>query len=67
MRRETKEHFTNILDSITGADGGARFINYKEFVEVMDDRAQKGDLAAEQIIELVKQFSRLINTSQKVT
>ena len=65
LREETKIAFQNILDTMTGADGGVRFIHLKVLIEEMDKRAALGDLGAESIIEVIKQFSRLINVAQK--
>lgn len=60
-----KDHFDNIVDTITGADGGARFAHLKVFIEEMDRRAVNGDANAEQIITIMVRFSRFINSAQK--
>jgi hypothetical protein len=64
MNKETKEALDNITDTMSGGDGGVRFFYTKVFIEDMDLRADQGDKAAKQLIELVIHFSRLINVSQ---
>lgn len=61
MRPKTEAAFTNLLDTFTGADGGGRFVFLRSFVETLDAKAAAGDEAAKQVIEVVFQFSRLIN------
>ena len=58
MKPATEEALINIMDCVAGADGGMSFINLKMMIEDMDSRDEEG---AEQIIEVVKRFSRLID------
>ena len=65
-RPDTLEHFNNIVDSITCSDGGVRFVNFRVFIEEMDKRADKGDFSADQLIGIMKSFSRLINAANNM-
>lgn len=65
MRQETKIALFNILDTMTGADGGVRFIYLRNLVEEMDRRAEGGDNDAKSIIDVVMRFSRLIDVAVK--
>ena len=55
----TEEHFQNILDCMSGTDGGARFMGTKALIVDMDSR--EDDINAEGIVEIMRKFSRLIN------
>ena len=64
MRHKTKAALDNILDTMTGSDGCIKFLFYTNFIKAMDKRAKEGDKDAEKIIEIIIQFSRLIDVSQ---
>jgi hypothetical protein len=61
MRQETKEAIDNILDCMTGEDGGAKFALFLGGLREMDDRAENGDLQAEMVIQIVLRFSKLVD------
>lgn len=61
-----KNHFDNIVDTMTGDDGGARFAHLKIFIDEMDKRAVNGDAASEQIITVMVRFSRLIDLASEI-
>ena len=62
MREETHIAFRNILDCFTAMDGGIRFVYLQRFIEEFDRRAsEEGDVEAENLITIVKQFSRIID------
>jgi len=63
MKPATEEALINIMDCVAGADGGMSFINLRGLIEDMDSR--DGDAGAEQIVEVVKRFSRLIEVANK--
>ncbi len=65
LREESKAAFLNILDTITGADGGVRFVYFKSLIEEMDKRAEAGDADAQKLIDVMMRFSRLIDVAQK--
>jgi hypothetical protein len=64
MREETKKAFDNILDTMTGVDGGVRFIFFMTFIKNFDQRAEDGDIIADKVIDVMKRFSNLIDVSQ---
>jgi hypothetical protein len=66
MRRETKRDLDNVVDSMSGGDGGGRFMALQWMIEEMDKRAVRGDEAAQQIIARLKEFSRLIDVSWRL-
>lgn len=64
MTEKTKKALDNILDCFGGADGGASFVRLKWFLEDLDER-QETDPVAEQILEVMFRFSRLIDVANK--
>lgn len=66
MNPATKKAFQNITDCFTGIDGCERFVIFRSFVYSIDDQAEKGDVASKKIIEMVKQFSKMIDVAQTV-
>ena len=58
---KTKEYLDNILDCFGGADGGVSFAKFRYAVEDLEKQAMGGDVSAKRIIEVVRQFSKLIN------
>lgn len=66
MRRETKAALDNILDTMSGGDGGGRFAALRWMLEEMDKKAKDGDEPAKQIIARLNEFSRLIDVSWKL-
>lgn len=67
MRPETEACIHRILDVFTGADGGGSFMDFRTFVETMDQRASEGDKAAEELISIVRRFSRLLDTAERLS
>jgi hypothetical protein len=65
MRHHTKSCLDNIVDTCTGDDGGIKFINLRSLIEHLDTKASEGDQAAEEVINVVKRFSNLINAANK--
>lgn len=65
VRKETQKAFENILDTITCGDGGERFLKFRLFIREFDKRAADGDKEAEKIVDLIRQFSKLIDIAQK--
>lgn len=64
---ETEDAMKNILDTMTGADGGIAFAKLKAFVEDFANRAMSGDKDAQQVIDVVIRFSNLINYANRDT
>ncbi len=50
-----------IIDVFVGSDGGVAFVKLRFFLEDLEKQAVDGDASAQQIIEVVKQFDRLIS------
>jgi len=65
MRAEVAGALQNILDTMTGADGGLRFLRVKAFLEDFDNRASKGDDDAQKIVDVAIHFSRIIDIATK--
>lgn len=65
MRKDTAAAFDTLLQTFSGEDGGVGFLAIKQLVQVMDRQASEGDIAAEEIITLVKRMSRLIDVAKK--
>ena len=63
MKPETQKHFDNILDTMTGADGGIRFVQLKVMLEDLDNR--EDDEAAGHLVRMMTNFSRLINIANR--
>jgi hypothetical protein len=65
MRPEIDKALRNILDTMTGTDGGIRFVNLKCFLEEFDKKAVGGDNAARQVINVPIYFSNLIDIANR--
>ena len=66
MRPETKKKVDSITDCFSGADGGVEFAKFLSLVTEMDQQAAEGDAAAEEILQIVRNFHFLIRVAQKV-
>jgi len=62
MRDEIKQHFDNIVDTITCADGGVKFAKLRFALDEIDKEAEAGVQAADQLLQSIRLFSRLINS-----
>jgi hypothetical protein len=58
---EIRNTLIRILDTFSGTDGGIRFIKLRFFLESLERDAKAGDSDAERILEIVRQFDRLID------
>lgn len=65
MRPETEKLFRVIMDTFSGEDGGVAFVRIRDLIEEMDQRVN--DPAAEKLVKIMKDFARLIQTSQNLT
>ena len=65
MRLATEQAFKHIMDTFTGTDGGVEFVMFKEFIHNFDARAAGGDKAAEELIQLLIRFNRMIIIANK--
>lgn len=58
LRPETEKDFNNILDCMTGADGGVSFMKLKILLEDLDSQAASGSSAAIQLIDVMARSSQ---------
>lgn len=58
---DVKLAMDNILDTFTGADGGIKFVKLRSALDAFEIKAGTGDKASEKILEVVTNFSRLID------
>ena len=59
-----KEAIDDIMDTFGGADGGISFINLRTLLERVDKLCENGDTYAQEILETVYKFQRLIAIAQ---
>lgn len=59
---ELKGYIDNIVDTITCADGGISFCRFNNSIKTLNNQANNGDLLAEQLVNIVKNFSNLIKS-----
>ena len=57
---ELNQHINNIMDVFSGGDN-AKFYSFKLTMEEIYIKAEDGDDAAEQILDIVRKFSKLLN------
>lgn len=55
--------FHNIVDCFSGSDGGVSFVNLQKMIEELNIMSENGDHNATKILEVVYQFSKLIDIS----
>ena len=65
MRGTIKANLDNITDCFTGADGGVRFALLLGLVRELDAQASAGDAAAQKVLDVLTQFSRLSDVAAK--
>jgi hypothetical protein len=61
MTEITKAAMDNILDTFAGADGGVKFTRVLFAIRKLDEQAVAGNKDAQEIINLVVKFSRLLD------
>lgn len=64
MNEKLKEAINDIMDTFAGADGGISFVNLRSILENMDKEAGNGNLSAQEILEVVYRFHRLVKMAQ---
>lgn len=65
LRPEPRKALHNILNTMSGADGGESFSALRILLEQLDQQAQTGDEDAARVIDVVLAFSRLIDTAKR--
>jgi hypothetical protein len=64
QNHDLKAAVDDIMDVMAGADGGIGFANFCAFINRMDELAKKNDKAAQQVLEQVRRFHRLVNIAK---
>lgn len=59
--RPIKEDLQNILDCMTGADGGVSFMKLRVTLDRYEEEAADGNASSSEVLMIVKQFSMLID------
>jgi hypothetical protein len=54
-----------ITDVLSGDEGGIPFLKFKMFVDALGGRADNGDKSAEQVLEVVYRFEKMIRVAQR--
>lgn len=68
MSPETKKTWDNIVDTISCADGGVRFINFRTMVEQLDTLSHRNDRSgydANKCLTILDQVSIMIDLANK--
>jgi hypothetical protein len=65
MRAPVQAAFDDILDTFSGGDGGVRFTNLLVLLRGLDERASQGDQSAQELIQIMLRFRRLIQVANK--
>jgi hypothetical protein len=61
MRPKTEKAVRTALDCFSGADGGVTFMLFRILIENLDAKAAAGDAAAQQLIDLIYRYAKLID------
>lgn len=62
--RKLQEQFDNIMDTFGAADGGIKFIKLRQLLEELERRSdEEADQTAEKLLQIVGQFSRMIDVA----
>ena len=67
MRTETATAWQTIMDVMACKDGGERFINLRLLIEKLDQMAADGDKDAEEVMNIMKRFSRLTTLAERLS
>lgn len=57
--------FQEITDTFSGTDGGVRFVRFRIFLENLERQSLNYDPAADEILDIVKRFDRLIQIANE--
>ena len=63
--RKIKEDLQNILDCMTGADGGVGFMALRVALDRYEEEAAEGNASSEEVLMIVRKFSLLIDLVQR--
>jgi hypothetical protein len=67
VRVKHEREFQNILDVFSGADGGVKFVLFRQAMQVIDEQAENGDDASQKIMLIMTHFSNLIDVTTERT
>ena len=65
MRPEVQKDFDEILNVMTGTDGGVAFVKLRVFLDSFDERAANGDEDAAQIVLIMRRFANIVRYANK--
>jgi len=63
--RTVKEELQNILDCMTGADGGVGFVALRVALDQFEKEAADGNEASAEVLKIVARFSKIIDLVQQ--
>ena len=63
MDKETHKAFVNILDTFTGADGGVKFVMFREFLNEITELEKSGNQDAAKALGMIRTISNLIDAA----
>jgi hypothetical protein len=64
VRSELADQIRAITDVFTGADGGVAFVQFRNLAEEMDRQAVAGDRAADEVLQVIRRFARLLEAAR---
>lgn len=60
-----REELQNILDCMTGVDGGVSFIELRVALDRYEEEAADGNEASAEVLNMVRRFSKMIDIVQR--
>lgn len=63
QNHDLKVAVDDIMDVMAGADGGVSFARFCMFINSLDEKSKRGDRAAQQVLEQVRRFHRLVKVA----
>ena len=60
-----QKSLNNILDTMSGADGGVSFIKLKFLLEDWERQAAQGDKPAQELCNVLHRFSNLVDVAKR--
>jgi len=63
--KPVREELQNILDCMTGVDGGISFMELRVALDRYEEEATDGNEASAEVLKIVARFSRLIDLVQR--
>lgn len=63
QNHDLKAAIDDIMDVMAGADGGVGFSRFCMLINSLDEKSKRGDKAAQQVLEQVRRFHRLVKVA----